>query len=590
MIGEEVAGLRRRSAVSGLWLDILISVLLILPLTLTAYLPLSDLPNHLARQHVFGEWSSSSDLQTYYTYAFAIVPNLGLDIFVWIVRRATSIDFAVRLFCIVTQLLIFWGCRGISRQMGGGCIYRVTPFLSYGGPFQFGFLSFCFGIGLALVFFGLYLRERDSSPVRLVTIFVPLGFMLLLCHLAAFGLTAIVIGAFELSHRDSRFTGFSWHRLLYEVARRGIRAALFLLPPLLLFGTLSQTTDTAVYPMVWGTFHSKAEGLAALTLFSSPGAELALLGLATAGLLFALITDTVSVQRETVGILISTAIVFSLLPRTAFGGGYVDYRIPWAASFFIIATLIPGQRSSGYTVSLSFLFGGLVVTRLALIVVLWLNWDPIIAGIVSALRTLPTGARVIAVQGNPGSTSAAMSPSLIQVAAYAVAYRHAYWPGMFASFSGQILYFQPAYDHLWIEAPAELTQLDPIYNYVLLLRPRFVHLSATLPLRCIAHGNSFELYAVTTDDKTVPCAASSAAGAAGPAQQLFHAVPVAWRLAVRRDGGSVATSGTAQPSRLPAPLSRNSIHDQSADGLQHDGEDNAHGDAGATPQQLRTGG
>ena len=245
--------------------------------------------------------------------------------------------------------------------------------------------------------------------------------------------------------------------------------------------------------------------MAAFTLFSSPGPELTLLGLAAAGLIFALITDTVRARRETAAIAIAMGIVFLLLPRVALSGGYIDYRIPWAASFFVIATLVPGRRTARYGMPLGVWFGGLVAARLALIAALWLSWDPVIAGIVSALRTLPTGARLMAVEGDPGSTSVARSPPLVHVAAYAVAYRQAYWPGMFASFSGQILYFQPAYKHLWQPISTELTHLDPMYNYVLVLRPTFVHVSPALPLRCIAHGDSFELFAVTVGSGYTRC-------------------------------------------------------------------------------------
>jgi hypothetical protein len=136
-----------------------------------------------------------------------------------------------------------------------------------------------------------------------------------------------------------------------------------------------------------------------------------------------------------------------------------------------------------------------------LITTLWLNWDPVIAGVVTALRDLPRGARLMVVLGDPGSTTAARSPSLEHVAAYAVAYRQAYWAGMFADIAGQILFFQPAYKHDWTDSMLhdELRQLDPMYQYVLVLRPDFAHVSPKLNLHCVADGNDFQLFAVATD-------------------------------------------------------------------------------------------
>ena len=76
---------------------------------------------------------------------------------------------------------------------------------------------------------------------------------------------------------------------------------------------------------------------------------------------------------------------------------------------------------------------------------------------------------------------------------------------MFADFSGQILHLQPPYKHLWQLNPTEVTHLDPMYNYVLVLRPTFARLSTGLPLHCIAHGISFELFAVTVDSGSTRC-------------------------------------------------------------------------------------
>ena len=117
-----------------------------------------------------------------------------------------SIDLAVRAFCISTMLLLFFGTRLVNRELSGGRgkIYCVAPLLCYGGPFQYGFLSYCFGIGLALLFFGSYLRFRTQPRGRLGVGLVLLGFTLMLCHLAAFALFAIAVGSCELVAMVSR--------------------------------------------------------------------------------------------------------------------------------------------------------------------------------------------------------------------------------------------------------------------------------------------------------------------------------------------------------------------------------------------------
>ena len=486
-------------------IDGLISIVLIVPFLVTTYLPLGDLPNHLARQHILVEWATSPDLQLFYYYKFSLVPNLALDLFAPFVAKIMSVDLAVRFFCMLSVLLIFWGCRAVNRQLAGAAAhaYRFAPFLCYGGPLQNGFLNFCFGIGFALVVFGVYLRLRDASPPMLLAIFLPCGFVLLLCHLAAFGLCAISVGVFEIVHPLRGLAKQAFPRrvseFVHEIMRRELRAASFLLPPLIVFLVFGPTEINS-HLMRWSTFHEKLEGIAALTMFSSPALELTLLALAMAGFATALIVGVMRVRHESVAIVVVMAAIFLLLPRVALGGGYVDYRVPWAASFFLLAGIIPGQSSARSDRAAWAWFGGLLVARVGLVVLQWLSWDPVIADVVATLRALPPGARLMSIVGDPGSTSISRRPPMGNVAAYAVAYRHAYWGGLFADIPGQILFFQPAYSPQWSNVVLrEVQSLDPIYNYLLVLRPDFVHVSANLNLRCVAHSSNFQLFAVMTD-------------------------------------------------------------------------------------------
>jgi hypothetical protein len=207
--------------------------------------------------------------------------------------------------------------------------------------------------------------------------------------------------------------------------------------------------------------------------------------------------------------------IFLLLPRVAGGGGYVDYRMPWAASFFLVSGTIQTRRLGPGGRAVSVCLAGLAVARIALVAVQWFSWSPAIAEVVTALRDLPTGARLMVVLGDPGSTSLSRRPPLEHVAAYAVAYRQAYWAGMFADIPGQILFYQPTYKHDWGDdiPRAELEVLDPLYQYVLVLRPQFARLAPQLPLRCVAEGKQFRLFAVAATP--TPCPLPSAESRSG---------------------------------------------------------------------------
>ena len=54
-------------------------------------------------------------------------------------------------------------------------------------------------MGIGLLLFGVFLRLRRRRAVVLAAFLSASGFVLMLCHLAAFGLFALAVGACELA-------------------------------------------------------------------------------------------------------------------------------------------------------------------------------------------------------------------------------------------------------------------------------------------------------------------------------------------------------------------------------------------------------
>lgn len=481
-------------------IDGFIALIAILPLLLTAHLPLADLPNHIGRQFILRDLSVSPILQQFYEVHWALVPNLAMDIFVAGARTVMPIELAVRLFCIATILMLFYGTRSVNWALsaGQGAIYRVAPLLCYGGPFQYGFVNYCFGIGLALVLFGWFLRLRGGSLLRLVLVFTPLSFLLLLCHFAAFGLFAIAVGSFELALAYDGAGGWSW-RFVSAAVKRQLQLAIFLLPPFILYKLYSPTT-ALMENFQAATFWGKIESVAAITLFSSPAIELPLLVLGSAGLVLALIAKIVRVHHAAYFMAAFFALVWLSLPRAVLGSFYTDYRMPWGEAFFLVAGLIPGARVRHAT-AFGAWFGVLVLVRVGLIAMLWLSWEPTVAAIDHALGQLPMGARMKVVVGKVQSTSAWRRPALENVAGYLVARRQGFESNVFADIAGQILYLRPAYRQVReFVAPSALHQLPPQFDYVLVVHPESAWISPRLPLVCAAQGHLFRLLKVVAAD------------------------------------------------------------------------------------------
>jgi hypothetical protein len=479
------------------WIDPGIALLCILPLLLTAHLPLDDVPNHLARQYILRDWAQSPTLHEYYYIHWALVPNLAMELFFLSVRWVLPLDFAMRLFCILAVLLLFLGTRSVNRLLSEGTsrTYRAVPLLCWGGPMQYGFINYCFGIGLALLLFGAWLRLRSHSLAARIPFLLAAGTGLMLCHLAAFALFAVAVGINELADRD-RFV-----RIVPPVAcLTAVFVTFTLLGP-----TIGIATST---PMRFSTVIEKIRSFAAITFFTAPTLEGALLAATLIGLLAALLTRTL--RWHPVGFTITAVmtLIWLVTPSYAMGTLFIDYRLPWAISFFAVAALLPGEPR--WATLCAVWFSILVVARIALIAVLWLRWEPILSGIDQALNRLPEGAKLMVVLGELGPSRAFRNPDLTNVAAYAVEHRHAFYPGMFASIPGQILFFTPHFRDLWQQGgynsqyPSSLDSLPPDYDYVLVLVPHLAHIAPSLPLTLEASGQYYEIRKVKRPKSVEP--------------------------------------------------------------------------------------
>jgi hypothetical protein len=522
-------GTRSRAAA----IDAVIAIAAILPLLITAHLPLTDLPNHLARQYILRDWANSPILQTFYSVHWALVPNLALELFVLVARQVMSIDLAVRAFCIATILMLCYGTKLINQRLAGpdSRIYRIAPLLCYGGPLQYGFLSYCFGIGLALILFGAWLTLRARPAIVRIPCLAAAGFALLLCHLAAYGLFAIAVEAAAIADTlairntlatintlaalksPAAFKSIGIGRLTRHLGRLAEPFAA-LVPPFLLFVWLSPTAGAATDNAIrFSSLHDKLRGLDAITFFTRPFPETLLLALALFGFAAALITRTIRINPTGLLIVAIMLVVWLLMPGIAMGAAYIDYRIPWAVAFFLLAAITPGPAATRFAIPFTALFTLLTAGRIALIAALWLAWEPTIAAIDTALAQLPAGTRMTVVDGTPAPGALLRNPDLANVASYLVVHHPAFEPTMFASLSGQILYFQPHYLDLWRQGgfghatPNSLESLPPDYDHVLVLHPSRAHIAADLPLRCQASGPDFALLRVvaTAPSRPLPC-------------------------------------------------------------------------------------
>lgn len=137
------------------------------PIWAPRFLPLLDLPNHLAAVaiwHRFGDpgWGYSH----FYRLNRLPLPYWGYLLPMSVLAHVTSIEIANKLVLSLYALALPVGAALLARQMGRSAWLALFAFpLVFNTSFQFGFVTFC--IGLAMLPFALWALDRFlQAPSR----------------------------------------------------------------------------------------------------------------------------------------------------------------------------------------------------------------------------------------------------------------------------------------------------------------------------------------------------------------------------------------------------------------------------------------
>lgn len=184
----------------------------VLPLVWPALPPLYDLPDHAGRYHVMADIARSADLQRHWTFEWALVPNLGVDLLVLALAPLFGIIGATKLAVAAIPPLFVLALFTLSRAATG----RVSPAigfalpLAYAAPFQMGFVNFCLSAALALLALaGWITMGRRERPWLRTLVFVPVVFVLWLAHSSGWGVFGVLAFAADWQRQRERGRGIA---------------------------------------------------------------------------------------------------------------------------------------------------------------------------------------------------------------------------------------------------------------------------------------------------------------------------------------------------------------------------------------------
>jgi len=211
-------------------LMVALSAACIFPIFKVQYLPIQDLPQHLAAVrvlHDFGDpalrFSELFELQLLRTQYLTVY--LAAHLLAYLV----PLELAMRLVIALVLLCVPWSLAALLRALGKDERFALLAFpLAYNAHLLLGFLNFIAAIGL--MFYGLalavQLRERELAGIPSARQAITLGVVALACfysHVVPFAL--LCFGVLLLSlERDLRVTA----RRLLPLAPCGLAALIWL--------------------------------------------------------------------------------------------------------------------------------------------------------------------------------------------------------------------------------------------------------------------------------------------------------------------------------------------------------------------------
>jgi hypothetical protein len=514
-------------------------LLAVLPLLLITYLPLDDYHNHLARMHILASGQDDPYLSTFYRTNWQILPNLAMDLVVPWLARIMPLEHAGRLFVGLVFVLITTGTvalhAALHRELSW---WPLLAFLFlYNRILLFGFINYLAGVGLFLWTLAGWIHWQQRPAAFRLAVFSGLSTCLFFAHLYALGLYALCVAGLELGQVAGRAGG-----LRALLRRLPVTLGQFAAPALLFMARSPTAADGGTFDYFELGFHFWNKVRAAhqvLLSYHPPLDRLTFVALAVA-LIAALALRWVELDRRMRAPLILLVLVFLALPQALMGGLLVDFRLPAAMVFVLVASLRPRPAALPVARAVAVALAALFALRMGLIAERWHAFDKVYDRVLEAIAELPPGRRIVAAGATRPAAREASAPTMMYIGALAVIHRSAFDPAVFVNPGQQPIVAKGRYRELaeaqwWPSPPIPLEQLapsflegadagvaarrteDPIlqYDYLILLYPQSAANPLPRLLEPLQVDEQFHVYRIRQPQTAGSGARAASGGAPG---------------------------------------------------------------------------
>ncbi|HEX4181222.1 MAG TPA: hypothetical protein VHY32_10565 [Caulobacteraceae bacterium] len=374
------------------WFWALLALVSLAPFVFAPMPMMPDYFSHTARYHVMNHGAESPFLSRYFSFHWALVGNLGVDLLMVPLGHLFPTETAALIAAALIPPLTIAGIFAVAKAAWGRVeapTLLALPFV-YTYSFLFGFVNYHLALALALLVFALWIRGRAWPLAVRWAIYAPLAMVVWIAHVAGWAVLVVVAGCWELG--SVLKSGAITPRALLAA---GLRTAPLALPLVAIVvwrgaaGATAPSTYNFVLKATWLIVVLKSE------VWWLDIATVGLLGLAAAWLLVAR-----GVRRD-MAILFAAGglgLCFVALPSTVFGSFYADERLlPAFAMMLFLSVAVSAGRARTVIALLGLaLFG----VRLTATTYGWRQRGEAAVAELKALDAVPRGSR-IAVMATP---------------------------------------------------------------------------------------------------------------------------------------------------------------------------------------------
>jgi hypothetical protein len=378
------------------WAVAALALLAAVPLLWPDIPPLVDLPGHMGRYRVQLEIGENPVLQNYYSFDWALIGNLGVDLLIIPLSKIFGLELAVKLIVLsippMTAAGFLWVAREVHGRVPPTALFAVP--LAYNFPFAFGFVNFALSMAFAFLAFGLWLRLGRLERLRLrAALFVPISFILWVTHTFGWGTLGVMAFSAELVRQHDRRG--QWFSAAFHAGMQ----CLSLAPPVALM-LLWRSGHVGGQTGDWFNWEAKLAWFLMAVRDRWKDFDLATLWLLVGLVGGAIALPRVGFSRNLAASALFLLLVYLLLPRIVFGSAYADMRlVPYLIAVAVVAIRFHPGASPRLMRGVAIAAALFVVVRLGGTTVSYWMYDQRYDRELTALEHVPYGARMVSFVG-----------------------------------------------------------------------------------------------------------------------------------------------------------------------------------------------